>query len=106
MNTLLLFVFFGFGIIIGSFLNVIILRYNTHKTFGGRSACMSCTKKLHWYELIPIFSFVGLKGRCQTCKTKISWQYPLVELATGVMFVLIFCKFKDLLFFTTLDAML
>lgn len=97
MNTLLLFIFFGFGIIIGSFLNVVILRFNTHKTFGGRSACMSCAQTLQWYELIPLFSFLGLKGRCRNCKTKISIQYPLVEFTTGLVFVLLFLKFKDFL---------
>lgn len=96
MFTFLTLIFFFLGLIIGSFLNVVILRFNTHRTFGGRSACMVCAQTLSWYELIPLFSFLGLRGRCKTCKTKISIQYPLVELFTGIIFVLIFLKFKNL----------
>ncbi len=91
-------IFFGLGLIIGSFLNVVIYRYNTAQTFGGRSACMSCQSKLHWYDLVPVFSFVALSGRCRTCKTKLSFQYPLVELATGVFFAILFSKFQNLFF--------
>jgi prepilin signal peptidase PulO-like enzyme (type II secretory pathway) len=78
--------FFLLGLIVGSFLNVVILRHNTGKTLGGRSACMSCKTQLTWKELIPVFSFLFQKGRCKTCKTKLNWQYPLVEFATGVLF--------------------
>lgn len=98
MDTLLLIIFSVFGLIIGSFLNVVIYRFNTHRTMGGRSACMSCQSKLKWYDLFPVFSFVTLQGRCRSCKTKISIQYPLVELATGIIFGMLFCKFKDLFF--------
>lgn len=99
MNILLFFIFFGLGIIIGSFLNVVILRFNTNRTFGGRSACMSCCHTLSWYELIPVFSYLGLKGRCRNCKTKISIQYPIVEFITGIIFAFIFLKFKNLFIF-------
>ena len=88
----MLFLFFVLGLIIGSFLNVVIYRLNTSKSLGGRSACMSCQNKLSWYELIPLLSFLGLKGRCQNCKTKISIQYPLVELLTGLIFAGLFLK--------------
>lgn len=98
MESLLVFLFFLFGLIIGSFLNVVICRYNTGKSLGGESACMSCEGKLRWYELVPLFSFVALQGRCKTCQTKISVQYPLVELATGLIFVLLFFKLQDLFF--------
>jgi len=54
--------------------------------------------KLSWYELIPVFSFLGLRGRCLNCKTKISIQYPLVELATGLIFTALFLKFQDVFF--------
>ncbi len=96
MITILTIIFLLFGLIIGSFLNVVIYRYNTQRTLGGRSACMSCQHGLCWYELIPLFSFMCLRGRCLGCKTKISWQYPLVELITGVMFAGLFLKFQDL----------
>ncbi len=59
---------------------------------------MSCMSKLVWYELIPVFSFLGLKGRCRTCRTKISIQYPLVEFITGLIFASLFLKYQDLLF--------
>jgi leader peptidase (prepilin peptidase)/N-methyltransferase len=90
--------YFIFGTIIGSFLNVIILRYNTGQSMRGRSGCFSCGKKLSWYELVPVFSFIFQLGRCGVCKSKISWQYPLVELFTGAIFLGIFLKFSNLLF--------
>ncbi|MEI8174705.1 MAG: prepilin peptidase [bacterium] len=96
MNILLLVLFSIFGLIIGSFLNVVIFRLNTNKSLGGRSGCMSCLNKLSWFELIPLFSFLGLRGRCRKCKTKISIQYPLVELVTGIFFALLFLKFSIL----------
>jgi leader peptidase (prepilin peptidase)/N-methyltransferase len=97
MNSLLVFLFFVFGLIIGSFLNVVIYRLNTKKSLGGRSACMACRSKLNWYELIPVFSFLGLGGRCRSCKTKISMQYPLVEFASGIVFAFLYLKFKAVL---------
>jgi len=84
---------FIFGIIVGSFLNVLILRYNTGLSFAkGRSKCFSCSKTLSSMELIPLFSFLFLKGRCLSCKSKISIQYPLIEFITGVVFVFVFWK--------------
>ena len=81
---------FLFGAVIGSFLNVIILRLNTGQSIiFGQSKCFSCAKKLRWYELLPIASFVFLKGKCASCKTKISWQYPVIETTTGLLFLLI-----------------
>jgi leader peptidase (prepilin peptidase)/N-methyltransferase len=95
-------IFFCFGLIIGSFLNVVIFRLNTSKSLGGRSACMICAKKLTWYELIPLFSFLGLKGRCSGCKSKISLQYPLVEVISATVFALLFLKFQDVFWANTL----
>jgi prepilin signal peptidase PulO-like enzyme (type II secretory pathway) len=86
MEILPLILLFVFGVIVGSFLNVVILRYNTGKTVGGRSICMSCGKKLACYELIPIISYLFLLGSCGKCKSKISIQYPLVEALTGFLF--------------------
>ncbi|MFA5291257.1 MAG: prepilin peptidase, partial [Candidatus Paceibacterota bacterium] len=83
-------VFFFFGLVIGSFLNVVILRYQTGRGLSGRSGCFSCGKKLNWYELIPILSFFFQRGRCRGCQSKISWQYPIVELLTGLLFALIY----------------
>jgi leader peptidase (prepilin peptidase) / N-methyltransferase len=101
MLTFLAIIFFVLGLIIGSFLNVVIFRYNTHRTFGGRSGCLACGKKLSWYELFPVFSFLFLKGRCKGCKMRISIQYPIVELITGVVFLGLFLKFQDIFFFDT-----
>ena len=87
--TLTLFVFI-LGTIIGSFLNVVILRLNTGRSLGGRSFCMSCGCKLRWFDLIPILSWLILRGRCRSCSTKVSPQYPLVEFVTAILFVLLF----------------
>jgi leader peptidase (prepilin peptidase)/N-methyltransferase len=83
---------FILGTIIGSFLNVVIFRFNTGATLGGRSGCFSCGKKLRSWELVPIVSFLSLRGRCSGCKTKISHQYPLVEFFTGFLFLLFFIR--------------
>jgi prepilin signal peptidase PulO-like enzyme (type II secretory pathway) len=83
---------FIFGAIIGSFLNVVIYRFNTGRGIGGRSMCFTCNRTLTVRELFPIFSFLFQKGRCSKCKTKLSWQYPAVELLTGLLFALSFQK--------------
>jgi prepilin signal peptidase PulO-like enzyme (type II secretory pathway) len=87
---LILIVSFIFGTLIGSFLNVLALRYNTGMGVRGRSKCMSCSKTLTWVELIPILSFAAQRGACKGCRAKISWQYPLVEFFSGALFVIIF----------------
>lgn len=83
---------FILGIVIGSFLNVISLRYSPEeglnfKKWLGRSHCMNCGKTLSWYELIPLISFFLQKGKCRNCKRLLSWQYPLVELVGGLIFL-------------------
>ncbi|MEX0930164.1 MAG: prepilin peptidase [Candidatus Paceibacterota bacterium] len=79
---------FLLGLIVGSFLNVVILRYNTGRSFtAGRSICFACGKLLHWFENIPVLSYVLLRGACRGCKSKISIQYPLIEIATGLLFL-------------------
>ncbi len=89
MESLLLLFTLAFGAIIGSFLNVVALRFNTGKSINGRSACFVCRQPLQWYELVPVFSFIFLKGKCKTCEAKISAQYPLVEASTAFIFALI-----------------
>jgi prepilin signal peptidase PulO-like enzyme (type II secretory pathway) len=100
MDALLLVFIFIFGAIIGSFLNVVALRYNTGMTIEGRSVCFSCGKTLRWYELIPVLSYVMLRGKCSACRSGISLQYPLVELLTGTLFVLLYAQNNPLYYFT------
>ncbi len=78
---------FIFGLIIGSFLNVLIYRLHTGKSLGGQSHCLSCAQPLSWYELVPVFSYVALRGRCRTCGSFIPLRYLWVELTTGLLFV-------------------
>ncbi|OGI73641.1 hypothetical protein A3D42_01430 [Candidatus Nomurabacteria bacterium RIFCSPHIGHO2_02_FULL_41_18] len=91
--------FLTLGLTIGSFLNVVIYRLGTHRSLGGRSACLSCQKVLSWFELVPFFSFIFLSGRCRSCKSRISVIYPAVELITGFVFTGIYLKFQEVLFF-------
>ena len=89
-----LFLFF-FGLAAGSFLNVVSLRYRPGeklldlKIIDGRSRCLHCGKELVWYELIPLISFLVQKGKCRGCGQKLSFQYPLVEFLSGLIFVFV-----------------
>lgn len=85
------FLVFIFGLIIGSFLNCVIYRFEKKESFlKGRSYCPQCKHGLRWYDLIPILSYILLLGKCRYCKKTISLQYPLVELATGLLFLAVF----------------
>lgn len=88
---------FILGMIIGSFLNVVIYRFNTGRGLGGRSFCFTCRRTLSWHELIPIVSFVNQRGKCHGCASRISYQYPIVETITGFVFVSLFIKVYPLL---------
>ena len=94
MDTILIFaeiLIFLFGIVIGSFLNVCIYRIPKGEDIVKvNSHCMTCGYQLKWYDLIPIFSYIFLRGKCRKCKTKLSCQYPIVEAVNGFMYVLIF----------------
>lgn len=78
-----------FGLIVGSFLNVVILRRGV-QGLGGRSACPRCGHTLAWPDLIPVLSWLFLRGRCRYCGSPVSIQYPLVEAATAILFALLF----------------
>ena len=83
---------FLYGICIGSFLNVCIYRIPKKENIAtNRSHCMSCNNTLKWYDLVPLFSYLFLGGRCRYCKVKLSVQYPLVEALNGLGYVFIFC---------------
>lgn len=87
-------IIFIFGLVIGSFLNVVIFRLEAKKSFlFGRSICPACQKTISWYDNIPLVSFLILAGRCRHCKKSISWQYPLVEFFTAVIFTWLYWQF-------------
>lgn len=83
-------VIFIFGITIGSFLNVCIYRIPLHQSIVTVSShCMTCGRKLKWYDMVPVFSWLLLGGKCRSCKSKISLQYPVIELLNGILYVVI-----------------
>lgn len=83
-------IIFLFGIVIGSFLNVCIFRIPKKEDIVKTSShCMSCGYHLKWYDMIPVFSFLALRGKCRKCGAKLSVQYPLIEAANGILYVCI-----------------
>lgn len=91
LETILYALVFIYGIIVGSFLNVCIYRIPLKESVvTTRSHCMRCGYKLKWYDLVPVFSYVFLRGRCRKCGDKISPQYPIIELLNGILWVLTF----------------
>ena len=85
---------FLFGIAIGSFLNVCIYRLPAGESLTKKNShCMTCGAYIKWYDLIPVFSWLILRGKCRACKSKISPRYILVESLTGILFFLTFMRF-------------
>src|SRR5262245_39057332 len=85
---------FVFGLIIGSFCNVVIYRLPQRKSIiTPGSHCRSCAAPIHLWDNIPVLSYLLLKGRCRACKEPISPRYPLVELTSGILYVLLWMKF-------------
>ncbi len=77
------------GLIVGSFLNVVIARVPDGRSIvHPPSACPACGTPIRWHDNIPVLSWLGLRGRCRACHGPISWRYPAVELLTGLLFVL------------------
>ena len=90
MGVVLIFVIFIFGITVGSFLNVCILRIPLKETIvTDRSHCMKCGYQLKWYDLVPLVSWLALRGRCRKCKQPISKQYPIIEAVNGIAWCII-----------------
>ena len=91
LTVFLYIIVFLYGITIGSFLNVLIYRLPKKENIvTTRSHCMSCGNQLKWYDLVPLFSYLVLRGKCRKCKAKISVQYPLIEGLNGVLYILVF----------------
>ena len=83
-------IIFIFGITIGSFLNVCIYRITLGESIvTAPSHCMTCGRKLKWYDMVPVFSWLVLGGKCRNCKSKISVQYPIIEGVNGILYVMI-----------------
>jgi leader peptidase (prepilin peptidase) / N-methyltransferase len=83
-----------YALVIGSFLNVCIYRIPLGMSIAlPRSFCPNCRNQLKWYDLIPVVSYLFLRGRCRSCKTLIKIQYPLVELLTAILGLLLYLKF-------------
>jgi leader peptidase (prepilin peptidase)/N-methyltransferase len=93
MLTVFILYVFALGAIVGSFINVVALRYGTKMSpLKGRSVCFHCNRTLEWFDMVPIFSFLFLGGKCRTCKAKLSLQYLFVEILTGLVFVGVFLR--------------
>lgn len=101
-----------FGAVVGSFLNVVILRLPKEgaSVVFPASHCPQCQQPLTWYENIPLVSYLALRGRCRTCNVAISWQYPLVELSMAVLSALLYHRlglsFELFLYFVFCAALL
>lgn len=94
MDTFWFVFLFVIGLVMGSFYNVVIFRVPEGKSIiKPRSSCGSCGMVLKAADLVPVFSYLFLKGKCRYCKAPISVQYPLVELLSGLMFVVLYLKY-------------
>jgi len=94
MQTPLAIFFLLIGMNIGSFLNVCIFRIPINKSIVfPPSSCMNCGKQIKWYENIPVLSYILLGGKCSNCKTKLSLQYPIIELLNGILYLFLFLYF-------------
>ena len=100
------FLTFILGACLGSFANVCIYRLpKTKQIISGRSFCPKCKKKINWYDNLPIISFLFLSGKCRKCKKVIPLRYLIVELITGISFLLIYLNFENLYTITFLSIL-
>ncbi len=88
---------FGIGCAVGSFVNVAILRFGFSESQQSRSHCMACGEQIRAFDLIPLFSFFALSGKCRACGSALSVQYPIVELSTALLFILAYATTPPLL---------
>ncbi len=106
MSYFYYFLVFVFGLMVGSFLNAWIWRTRENLSIvSGRSMCPRCRKQILWYDNIPLISCFLLKRKCRHCQEKISWQYPAVELAMGILFLLVAYLRKGENTFVTLEML-
>lgn len=111
LKILLYIIIFLYGIIIGSFVNVCICRIPKKESIVKvRSHCESCGYQLKWYDLVPLFSYLCLGGKCRKCRARISVQHPVIEVLNGFLYVLVFCvcglSIESLLYCLTGSALL
>lgn len=107
VDTLFLIYIGALGAIIGSFLNVVLIRFNTGASINGRSHCLSCGTTLSWRELFPILSYVVQRGRCRHCSSLVSIRYVVVEVVTALLFIYAWIESGgDILTFFLLSALL
>lgn len=83
---------FSLGAALGSFANVFVIRLHRRETMMGRSHCMSCKKTLQPLDLIPVFSWLFLRGKCRYCHKRIHWQYPVVESVMAIFSLIVFLR--------------
>lgn len=102
--TILLFALLG--LIFGSFGNVLILRFKKRESLLGRSRCMSCKRSLGFLDLVPVLSYALLGGRCRTCGSHVSIQYPIVEILSSTVFILAAALYPFNIFLAVLTAFL
>ncbi len=112
MEYLIAFFAFILGAVVGSFLNVVILRLPQpeESIVFPSSRCPQCKKELPWYDNIPVISFILLQRKCRFCKVNISWQYPFVELTMALLSLALFIKigvsFSFVIYFVFCAALL
>jgi len=96
---------FLIGLSIGSFFNVVIFRFGTNKSIiRGRSKCTNCDSVIKWFDLVPLFSYFILRSRCRKCKEKISPLYPVVEISTATILLLLFLSTPVISYLMVLSA--
>ena len=98
---------FLIGISVGSFFNVVIFRFGTGKSVvKGRSKCLNCGSVIGWYDLAPVFSYFILRGRCRKCNVRIPLLYPVVEIATATVLLLLFLNDPVISLSTMINALI